>query len=44
MALEYPENLQYLDTHEYARLDEDEEIVTVGLSAFAIDQLGGHCF
>ena len=44
MALEYPDNLQYLDTHEYARLDEDEEIVTVGLSAFAIDQLGDIVF
>ncbi|MGD1904934.1 MAG: glycine cleavage system protein GcvH [Leptolyngbyaceae cyanobacterium] len=44
MALEYPDNLQYLDTHEYARLDEDEEIITVGLSAFAIDQLGDIVF
>ncbi len=44
MALEYPDNLQYLDTHEYARLDEDEEIVTVGISAFAIDQLGDIVF
>ncbi len=44
MALEYPDNLQYLDTHEYARVDEDEAIVTVGLSAFAIDQLGDIVF
>ena len=44
MALEYPDDLKYLDTHEYARLDEDEEIVTIGISAFAIDQLGDIVF
>lgn len=44
MALEYPDNLMYLDTHEYARVDEDEAIVTVGISAFAIDQLGDIVF
>ncbi|MFM7530039.1 MAG: glycine cleavage system protein H, partial [Nodosilinea sp.] len=40
MAFEYPENLKYLDTHEYARIDEEEGQVTVGITAFAIDQLG----
>jgi glycine cleavage system H protein len=40
MAFEYPENLRYLDTHEYARIDEEEGQVTVGITAFAIDQLG----
>lgn len=44
MALEYPDELKYLDTHEYARLDEDEGIVTIGISAFAIDQLGDIVF
>ena len=44
MALEYPDNLQYVDTHEYARVDEDEKIVTVGISAFAVDQLGDIVF
>lgn len=44
MALEYPDNLKYLDTHEYARVDEDEDIVTVGISAFAVDQLGDIVF
>lgn len=44
MALEYPDNLQYLDTHEYARVDEEDAIVTVGISAFAIDQLGDIVF
>ena len=44
MAFEYPETLQYLDSHEYARADEDEGIVTVGITAFAIDQLGDIVF
>jgi glycine cleavage system H protein len=42
MALEYPENLKYLDTHEYARTDED--IVTIGITAFAVDQMGDIVF
>ncbi|MEO1068531.1 MAG: glycine cleavage system protein GcvH [Cyanobacteria bacterium J06638_6] len=44
MAFEYPETLKYLDSHEYARVDEDEGIVTIGISAFAIDQLGDIVF
>jgi glycine cleavage system H protein len=44
MAFEYPENLKYLDSHEYARVDEEEGIVIIGLSAFAIDQLGDVVF
>jgi len=42
MALEYPEDLKYLDSHEYVRLD--GEIATIGISAFAIDQLGDIVF
>lgn len=42
MALEYPEDLKYLDTHEYVRLD--GEIATIGISAFAVDQLGDIVF
>jgi glycine cleavage system H protein len=42
MALEYPDNLKYLDSHEYARLDGD--IATIGISAFAVDQLGDIVF
>lgn len=42
MTLEYPDDLKYLDTHEYARLD--GEIATIGISAFAIDQLGDIVF
>ena len=42
MDLEYPDDLKYLDTHEYVRLD--GEIATIGISAFAIDQLGDIVF
>lgn len=42
MELEYPEDLRYLDSHEYVRLD--GEIATIGVSAFAIDQLGDLVF
>ncbi|OKH22524.1 glycine cleavage system protein H [Hydrococcus rivularis NIES-593] len=38
MELEYPDDLRYLDSHEYVRLE--GEIATIGISAFAIDQLG----
>lgn len=44
MALEYPDELMYQDTHEYMRVDEEESVVTVGISAFAIDQLGDIVF
>ena len=42
MSFEYPENLRYLDSHEYIRLEGD--IATLGISAFAIDQLGDIVF
>lgn len=42
MAFEYPDDLKYLDTHEYVRLD--GEIATVGITAFAVDQLGDIVF
>jgi|SRR4028118_1019305 glycine cleavage system H protein len=42
MAFEYPEDLKYLDSHEYVRLD--GEIATLGISAFAVDQLGDIVF
>ncbi|HEY9607557.1 MAG TPA: glycine cleavage system protein GcvH [Allocoleopsis sp.] len=42
MTFEYPEDLKYLDTHEYVRLD--GEIATVGITAFAVDQLGDIVF
>ncbi len=43
MSLEYPEDLRYLDSHEYIRLDGDG-IATIGVSAFAIEQLGDIVF
>ena len=42
MALEYPDNLTYTESHEYIRLEGD--IATVGISAFAIDELGDIVF
>ena len=42
MSLEYPDELQYLDSHEYVRLD--GTIATLGISAFAVDQLGDIVF
>ncbi|BFM39772.1 glycine cleavage system protein GcvH [Synechocystis sp. LKSZ1] len=40
--MEYPEDLRYLDSHEYVRLV--GEMATVGLSAFAVDELGDIVF
>lgn len=42
MAFEYPEDLKYLDSHEYARVE--GEIATIGITAFAVDQLGDIVF
>jgi glycine cleavage system H protein len=42
MAFDYPDDLRYTDTHEYIRLAGD--IATVGITAFAIDQLGDIVF
>jgi glycine cleavage system H protein len=42
MSFEYPEGLKYLDSHEYIRLEGN--IATIGISAFAIDQLGDIVF
>lgn len=42
MELLYPDDLRYLDSHEYVRLE--GEIATVGISAYAIDQLGDIVF
>lgn len=42
MSLEYPSDLKYLDSHEYVRLE--GEIATIGISAFAVDQLGDIVF
>ena len=42
MDLEYPGDLKYLDTHDYFRLE--GEIATIGITAFAVDQLGDVVF
>ncbi|QSJ19874.1 glycine cleavage system protein GcvH [Nostoc sp. UHCC 0702] len=39
---EYPEDLRYLDTHEYVRLD--GEIATIGITEFAVKELGDIVF
>lgn len=42
MNLTYPQNLKFLDSHEYVRVD--GETATIGISAFAVDQLGDIVF
>ena len=42
MGLEYPDDLKYMDSHEYVRLE--GEIATIGISAFAVNQLGDIVF
>jgi glycine cleavage system H protein len=42
MSLEYPEDLKYLDSHEFVSLAGD--VATVGVTAFAVDQLGDVVF
>jgi glycine cleavage system H protein len=42
MDLEYPDNLRYLDSHEYVRLE--GEIATIGITEFAVNQLGDIVF
>ena len=42
MALTYPDDLKYLDTHEYIRLEGD--LATIGITAFAVNQLGDIVF
>jgi glycine cleavage system H protein len=42
MALSYPDDCRYSDSHEYAR--REGELVRIGISAFAVDQLGDIVF
>ena len=42
MALSFPDDCRYADSHEYARAE--GELVRVGISAFAVDQLGDIVF
>ena len=39
-----PKELKYSSSHEWARLDETDGVVTVGLSEFAVEQLGDIVF
>lgn len=42
MALSYPDDCRYADSHEYVRTE--GELLRVGISAFAVDQLGDIVF
>jgi glycine cleavage system H protein len=42
MALTYPDDLKYLDSHEYIRLEGD--LATIGITDFATTQLGDIVF
>ena len=42
MAFVFPEQFRYADSHEYAHADGD--LVRIGISAFAVDQLGDIVF
>ena len=42
MAFEFPASFRFADSHEYANTDGD--LVRVGISAFAVDQLGDIVF
>lgn len=42
MALEYPSHLRYVDTHEYIHVEDD--IAVIGITAYAVDQLGDIVF
>jgi glycine cleavage system H protein len=42
MAFEFPVSFRFADSHEYANAD--GELVRVGISAFAVDQLGDIVF
>ena len=39
-----PRELKYLETHEWARRQEGSDIITVGLTDYAIEQLGDIVF
>jgi glycine cleavage system H protein len=42
MPLSFPDDCRYADSHEYARLEADG--LRIGISAFAVDQLGDIVF
>ncbi len=42
MAFNFPDNYRFADSHEYAV--EDSELIKIGISEFAVDQLGDIVF
>ena len=42
MAFDFPDQCRFADSHEYVRLE--AELVRIGLSAYAVDQLGDIVF
>ena len=40
MSDKYPSDLLYTEDHEWARLDDAGKIATIGVTQFAVDQLG----
>jgi glycine cleavage system H protein len=40
MSNEYPADLRYTQEHEWARPSQDGKVVTIGITAFAVEQLG----
>ena len=42
MAFDFPDQFRFADSHEYVR--QEAEFVRVGLSAYAVDQLGDIVF
>ena len=42
MSYKFPDNLKYADTHEYVL--EEKGLLKIGVSEFAIDQLGDIVF
>jgi glycine cleavage system H protein len=40
MSNEYPGDLRYTQEHEWARPSSDGKVVTIGITQFAVDQLG----
>ncbi|WP_287128249.1 glycine cleavage system protein GcvH [Candidatus Cyanaurora vandensis] len=40
--MDFPKDLKYVDSHEYLRVEGDQ--VTIGITAYAVDQLGDIVF
>jgi glycine cleavage system H protein len=40
MSEDYPEDLLYTEDHEWARMESDGKVATIGITKFAVDKLG----